>query len=76
MRLLRCLLLLCLALALPVWAQTQPAIPPMSSPVVDTTGTLDAAQIQALEAQALALQQRKGSQLQILMVPSTAPETI
>jgi uncharacterized protein len=48
----------------------------MSSPVVDTTSTLDAAQIQALEAQALALQQRKGSQLQILMVPTTAPETI
>jgi len=77
-RLLRCLLLLCLALALalPAWAQTQAAIPPMSSPVVDTTGTLDAAQIQALQAQALALQQRKGSQLQILMVPTTAPETI
>ncbi|MBU2049227.1 MAG: TPM domain-containing protein, partial [Gammaproteobacteria bacterium] len=75
-RLLRCLLLFCLALALPAWAQTQAAIPAMSSPVVDTTGTLDAAQIQALEAQALALQQRKGSQLQILMVPTTAPETI
>ncbi len=75
-RLLRCLLLFCLALALPAWAQSQAAIPPMSSPVVDTTGTLDAAQIQALEAQALALQQRKGSQLQILMVPTTAPETI
>lgn len=39
-------------------------------------GTLDAAQIQALEAQALALQQRKGSQLQVLMVATTQPETI
>ncbi|HAI46864.1 hypothetical protein D3C87_823160 [compost metagenome] len=74
--LLRWLLLLCLGLALPAWAQTPAAIPPLSSPVVDTTGTLDAAQIQALQAQALALQQRKGSQLQILMVPTTAPETI
>lgn len=72
--LLRALVLLCLAL--PGWAQTDAAIPPMTSPVVDTTGTLDAAQKQALEAQALALQQRKGSQLQILMVPTTQPETI
>ncbi|MFN4161828.1 MAG: TPM domain-containing protein, partial [Stenotrophomonas sp.] len=77
MGLLRGLLLVCLWLALPTWAQAADAvIPPMHSPVVDTTGTLDAAQVQALEAQALALQQRKGSQLQILMVPSTAPETI
>lgn len=74
--LLRALLLLGLCLAGPAWAQAEAAIPPMSSPVVDTTGTLEAAQKQALEAQALALQQRKGSQLQILMVPSTQPETI
>ncbi len=57
-------------------AQTQAAIPPLSGPVVDTTGTLDAAAIQRLTARALALQQRKGSQLQVLMVPSTQPETI
>jgi len=75
-RLLRALLLLSLCLALPAWAQTDAAIPPMTSPVVDATGTLDAAQRQALEAQALALQQRKGSQLQILMVPTTQPEAI
>ncbi|MCF7749521.1 TPM domain-containing protein [Bacillus subtilis subsp. subtilis] len=74
--LLRVLLLVCLCLALPAWAQAEALIPPLSSPVVDTTGTLDATQRQALEAQALALQQRKGSQLQILMVPSTAPESI
>jgi uncharacterized protein len=74
-RLLRCLLLLALCLAPAAWAQ-QAAIPPLTSPVVDTTGTLDTAQTQALEAQALALQQRKGSQLQILMVPSTQPESI
>jgi uncharacterized protein len=60
------------------FAQGQPlaAIPALDSPVVDTTGTLDALQKQALEQQALALQQRKGSQLQVLMVPSTQPETI
>ena len=51
-------------------------IPAFDSPVVDTTGTLDAATVQHLEQQALALQQRKGSQLQVLIVPSTHPETV
>ena len=70
----RLLLLLACAVA-PVAAQ-QAAIPPLDTPVVDTTGTLDAAQKQRLEQQAYALQQRKGSQLQVLIVPSTQPETI
>jgi uncharacterized protein len=55
---------------------TQAPIPPLDSPVVDTTGTLSPARKQALEQQALALRQRKGSQLQVLVVPSTRPETI
>ncbi|MBC7991077.1 MAG: TPM domain-containing protein, partial [Luteimonas sp.] len=72
----RLLLLLACAIA-PVAAQAQQAaIPPLDTPVVDTTGTLDAAQKQRLEQQAYALQQRKGSQLQVLIVPSTQPETI
>jgi uncharacterized protein len=58
------------------WAQSLAAIPALDSPVVDTTGTLTATQKQTLVDQALALQQRKGSQLQILMVPTTEPETI
>ncbi|WP_159017210.1 TPM domain-containing protein [Cognatiluteimonas profundi] len=58
------------------WAQSLAAIPALDSPVVDTTGTLTAEQKQALVQQALALQQRKGSQLQVLMVPTTQPETI
>ncbi|CAD0350064.1 hypothetical protein CFBP2533_35340 [Xanthomonas hortorum pv. pelargonii] len=57
-------------------AQDLAAIPPLRSPVVDVTGTLDATQIQQLEQQALALQQRKGAQLQILIVPTTQPEAI
>ncbi len=62
-----------------VWgasAQSQAPIPPLISPVVDTTGTLDAGEIAQLEQQALALQQRKGSQLQILIVSTTRPEAI
>ncbi|WP_434989432.1 TPM domain-containing protein [Xanthomonas melonis] len=57
-------------------AQEVAPIPPLRSPVVDVTGTLDAAQTRQLERQALALQQRKGAQLQVLIVPSTQPETI
>ena len=61
---------------MPAWAQQAAVIPAFASPVVDTTGTLDPQARQQLEQQAVALQQRKGSQLQVLMVPSTAPETI
>lgn len=58
------------------WAQQLTAIPALDSPVVDTTGTLDAATRQQLEQKARALQQRKGSQLQVLLVPSTGDEPI
>ena len=68
-------LLLAFACAVPAWAQ-QAAIPALDSPVVDATGTLDAATRVQLEQQALALQQRKGSQLQVLLVPTTGAETI
>lgn len=72
-RVLLALALLCL----PGWAGAQQAaIPRFDSPVVDTTGTLDAATRQQLEQQSRALQQRKGSQLQVLVIPTTAPETI
>jgi uncharacterized protein len=67
-------LLLCLPFA--AHAQQLAAIPALDSPVVDTTGTLDAAARQQLEQQALALQRSKGSQLQVLMVASTKPEDI
>jgi uncharacterized protein len=57
-------------------AQQLAAIPPLTGPVIDTTATLDAATKQRLEARALALQQRKGSQLQVLVIPTTQPEDI
>ena len=56
------------------WSPVQ--VVPLTSPVVDTTNTLSAAELAQLEQQALALQQRKGSQLQILIVASTQPEDI
>ena len=73
----RALALAVLLLAcLPALAQQAAAIPALTSPVVDATGTLGAAEKQQLEQQALALQQSKGSQLQVLLVASTQPETI
>ncbi|WP_240657115.1 TPM domain-containing protein, partial [Stenotrophomonas indicatrix] len=76
MRLAATLLALLLWLPLAAQAQTLAPIPALDSPVVDTTGTLDAAQKQALVQQALDLQQRKGSQMQVLVVPTTQPEDI
>jgi uncharacterized protein len=52
------------------------AIPPLTARVTDTTGTLDAQQKQALETTLAALEQRKGSQLAVLIVPTTQPEDI
>lgn len=57
-------------------AQALAPIPALDSPVIDITGTLDAATRAELEQQALDLQTRKGSQLQVLMVTSTQPEDI
>jgi uncharacterized protein len=73
------LLMLCFA-AMPSIAQQDAAglatIPPLVSPVIDTTDTLSADDRAQLEAQSLALQRSSGAQLQILLVPSTQPEDI
>ena len=52
------------------------SIPPLTARVTDTTGTLDAQQKQGLESALAALEQRKGSQLTVLMVPTTQLEDI
>ncbi len=72
------LLALAMSVVAPVRAQSADlaAIPPLTAPVIDTTGTLDATQTRQLTQQALALQARKGAQLQVLMVPTMQPETI
>ena len=51
-------------------------VPTLSARVVDTTGTLDAAQTAQLEAQLAALEQSKGSQVVVLMVATTQLEDI
>ena len=51
-------------------------IPPFSARVIDLTQTLSAPQQQALEQKLAALEAQKGSQIAVLIVPTTAPEDI
>lgn len=57
-------------------AHAQQAIPPLAARVTDTTGTLSVAERAALEQKLADLEARKGAQVVVLMVPTTAPETI
>ncbi|AZP13269.1 TPM domain-containing protein [Undibacterium parvum] len=52
------------------------AVPPLSQRVTDLTQTLNSEQIGALTAQLASLEQAKGSQLAVLIVPSTGDESI
>ncbi len=75
-----------LAAALSLWlglaslgvARAQPLqpVPPLTAHVLDATGTLDASQTSALEGKLATLEAAKGSQVVVLMVPTTAPEDI
>jgi len=57
-------------------AQALLPVPPLSARVIDQTGTLPAADRQALEARLAGIEQRLGSQVVVLMVPTTRPEDI
>lgn len=52
------------------------AVPPLTGRVVDQTGTLSATQAADLEQKLKSFEDRKGSQIAVLIVPTTAPETI
>jgi uncharacterized protein len=52
------------------------AVPPLTGRVVDQTGTLGASQAADLEQKLKDFEERKGSQIAVLIVPTTAPETI
>ena len=71
------LLLLCSALAGPPLRAAEPlAVPPLKARVTDLTATLTPGQAAQLESQLAAFEARKGSQIVVLLVPSTAPEAI
>ncbi len=65
-----------LALLICITAAAQVAVPTLSSPVTDLTGTLSAQQISALDQRLRAFEAQKGSQIAVLLVPTTQPETI
>jgi uncharacterized protein len=62
--------------AAPLRAQDLVAVPPLRSPVTDLTGTLTPEQSAELEAKLRAFEQSKGSQVAVLIVPTTQPEDI
>lgn len=51
-------------------------MPPLTARVTDLTNTLDAQQVASLEQTLQAFEARKGSQIAVLLVPSTQPESI
>ena len=57
-------------------AQAEVAIPPLKQRVTDLTSTLDTSQIQTLEAKLAAFEKAKGSQIAVLVLPTTQPEVI
>jgi len=69
-----------LLLAVTFWwtalAGAQVAVPPLSARVIDQTGTLSSEQKVSLEQTLAAFEARKGTQLAVLIVPTTGPEPI
>src|SRR5687768_7117531 len=65
-----------LLVALAVLAQDAIPVPKLAARVTDQTGTLSAAQRDALEAKLTAFEEAKGSQVAVLVVPTLGSETI
>ncbi|RTE90933.1 YgcG family protein [Bradyrhizobium sp. LVM 105] len=63
-----------LALAFPAFADV--AVPQLTGRVVDQTNTLSSADIASLSQKLQDFEARKGSQIAVLIVPTTQPETI
>ncbi|WP_298254429.1 YgcG family protein [Bradyrhizobium sp.] len=69
-------LLFVLVLCWPFVATADVAVPALSGRVVDQTGTLSSGDIDTLTQKLKDLEKRKGSQVAVLIVPTTQPETI
>ena len=67
-------MLVLMAFAAPALAQV--TVPTYSSRAIDLTATLTAEQLAALESKLAAFEASKGSQIAVLVVPSTEPEDI
>jgi uncharacterized protein len=75
-RLLPGAMLLAFALLWSAETWSEVAVPPLRARVTDVTGTLSATEQATLEQRLADFEHDKGAQLVLLMVPSTAPETI
>lgn len=62
--------------ALGAAAQALVPVPPLQGRVTDLTGTLTSQQSAALEQSLRAFEERKGTQIAVLIVPTTRPEAI
>ena len=60
----------------PAWAQALVPVPALTARVMDQTGTLAVADVAALEQQLQTFEQQRGTQIVVLLLPSTAPEDI
>jgi uncharacterized protein len=57
-------------------AKADVPVPPLSARVIDQTGTLTSEQRASLEQTLQTFENKKGSQIAVLIVPTTAPESI
>ena len=69
-------LLAAVLLFAPQFSAAQVPVPPLKARVTDLTATLTSDQRAALEQKLAALEARKGSQVAVLLVPTTQPETV
>jgi uncharacterized protein len=58
------------------WLHAELPVPPLQARVTDLSGTLSPTQTSSLEDRLSAFEKRKGSQIALLLVPTTQPETI
>src|SRR5205807_2469441 len=68
--------ILALVMCWPVAGAADVAVPPLSGRVVDQTGTISSGDIASLTQTLKNLEASKGSQVAVLIVPTTDPETI
>jgi len=64
------------SLLLALSASAEVAVPPLQARITDLTGTLSASQIQNLDSRLRDFERAKGSQIAVLLLPTTQPETI
>ena len=68
--------ILIIAIIPSAWGQPLQPVPTLVAHAIDHTGTLTTTELQALDQRLARFEQEKGTQIVVLLVPSTAPEDI